>query len=178
LTLFLATKFSVGIPFLTSAPSRRNNTHEHGVPFDETEGIRNQNAAAPLYLVALVLIPFGAAIYIASTRFSDGKHHGFDVIISSITGSICAYFAFRWYHLPITRGGGRSWAPRSADTAFGISVGHLSYVRAGNDEIIGEGDPEQGAYNAQYTAQQDAIEMNNLHRSETGGSRRPLRRGE
>lgn len=178
MTLFLATKFSVGIPFLTPGPTRRNDTRQNEVPFDETEGIRKQNAAAPLYLVALVLIPFGAAIYIAATRFADRKHHGFDVVISSITGSICAYFGFRWYHLPITRGGGRSWAPRSADTAFGISVGHLSYVRAGDDEMVREGDLEHGAYDTRYMVQQNAIEMNNFQRSGSDGSRRPLRRGE
>jgi hypothetical protein len=107
LTLSLATKFPIGIPFLAPGSPRRTDTHQHEVTLNETEGVRKQNVAAPLYLTALVLIPFGAAIYIVSTLFSDGNHHGFDVIISSITGSICGHFGFRWYHLPITRGGGR-----------------------------------------------------------------------
>ena len=81
---------------------------------------RKHAAAPPLYLLVLVLIPIFGAIYIASTRYTDGKHEGFDVGFGSLEGLICAWFAFRWYHLPIRRGSGWAWAPRHPSAAFGL----------------------------------------------------------
>lgn len=68
----------------------------------------------------MVFIPVAAAIYIASTRYVDRKHEGFDVLFGSAEGLICAGFAFRWYHLPIRRGAGWAWAPRNSNVAFGL----------------------------------------------------------
>ncbi|KAF2743112.1 PAP2 domain-containing protein [Sporormia fimetaria CBS 119925] len=156
LTLFLASKFAVAIPFLpprpfstnpayTSAvaPSNLKNqgilpTHkqpraetgmssssyseEHVVP------IRYQAAAPPVWTLILVLVPVGAAIYITSTRFTDFRHHGWDLIFGSLIGITTSWFSFRWYHLPITRGAGWSWGPRSYMRSWGIGVGVGSYV--------------------------------------------------
>lgn len=159
LTLFLASKFAVAIPFLpprpfstnpahTSAvtPSNlrsRNNTsllpihnkqHESSLssPAYGDEGsvvpIRYQAAAPPVWTLILILVPIGAAIYITSTRFTDYRHHGFDLIFGSLIGITTAWFSFRWYHLPITRGAGWAWGPRSYTRSFGIGVGVGSYV--------------------------------------------------
>lgn len=43
-------------------------------------------------------------------------------------GIVCAWFSFRWYHLPIRQGAGWSWGARSRDRAWGIGVGVGSYV--------------------------------------------------
>lgn len=88
----------------------------------------NQAAAPPTYGILLALIPMGAATYIASTRYTDYYHDGFDVISGSLIGIVTAIFSFYWYHLPITRGRGWAWRSRSADRAFGIGMGVGSYI--------------------------------------------------
>lgn len=137
LSLWLAMKFSVGIPILYSdrtAQVPKDASFQRGDIHDEASSLRRQNAAPPLYLVAIILVPFAVAIYIATTRYQDGKHHGFDVVFSSIIGSICGYLGFRLYHLPTGQGAGRSWGPRGRDRAFGIKIGVLSYAGAAEDE--------------------------------------------
>ena len=90
--------------------------------------IYNQAAAPPTYGLLLALIPLGVATYISSTRYAEFWHFGFDVIGGSVIGIVSAWLAFRWYHLPIQRGQGWAWGPRSAERAFGIGVGVGSYV--------------------------------------------------
>ena len=53
-----------------------------------------------------------------------------DLISGSLIGIGSAWFAFRWYHLPIGRGSGWAWGPRSKDRAFGIGVGIGNYADA------------------------------------------------
>jgi membrane-associated phospholipid phosphatase len=88
----------------------------------------NQAATPPNYGLLFVLIPLGVAAYIASTRYSEYWHDGFDVISGTIIGIVAAFFSFRWYHLPIVRGHGWAWGPRSRNRAFAIGVGVGSYV--------------------------------------------------
>jgi len=90
--------------------------------------LRYQNAAPPVWTLVLVLVPIASAIYIASTRFTDFRHFGFDLLFGSLIGITCAWFSFRLYHLPITRGAGWAWGPRSYERAWGIGVGRGSYV--------------------------------------------------
>ncbi|KAF2428847.1 PAP2-domain-containing protein [Tothia fuscella] len=90
--------------------------------------IRNQAAAPPVYLIVLAMIPVCGAIYIVASRVFDFYHHGFDVIFGSLIGITSAWFSFRWYHLPVTRGAGWSWGARSRDRAFGIGLGRDTYV--------------------------------------------------
>lgn len=90
--------------------------------------ISNQGAAPPAYGIIILLIPLAVATYIASTRYSEYWHDGFDCISGSLIGIGSAIFAFRWYHLPITRGQGWAWGPRSSGRAFGIGLGVGSYV--------------------------------------------------
>lgn len=136
LSLWLAMKFSVGIPILHSDKMHisKDPSFQRGGIHDEASILRRQNAAPPLYLVAFILIPLAVAIYIATTRYQDGKHHGFDVIFSAIIGSISGYLGFRLYHLPIGKSAGRSWGPRGQDRAFGIKIGVLSYAEPMENE--------------------------------------------
>jgi hypothetical protein len=99
-----------------------------GYAEDNVVPIRYQAAAPPVWTLVLVLIPIGSAIYITSTRFTDYRHHGFDLIFGSFIGITTSWFSFRWYHLPITRGAGWSWGPRSFKRSWGIGVGVGSYV--------------------------------------------------
>jgi hypothetical protein len=95
---------------------------------DEVIAARNQAAAPPVYLLVFVIIPWFASVYIASTRWSDFRHHGFDILFGYLIGTVSAIFAFRYYHLPLGQGAGWSWGPRSRDRAFWAGIGVGSYV--------------------------------------------------
>ena len=175
LSLFLASKFAVTIPFVvpgsTSAeslvafPSRqrssaadpyepnralnladghsyssspihekadeRNSRHNSSI-----QSLRLQAAAPPIYLLAITLAPFCLAVFIASSRWFDFRHHGFDILFGFIMGTITAIYSFRYYHLPIREGAGWAWGPRSDARAFWAGVGRLGY--AGDKENLAE----------------------------------------
>lgn len=132
--LFLCAKFAINIPYLL--PYSHTNRHAMSSAFHSAEAdgrstqtaFRNQAAAPPLYLFALPLLPFCIAIYISSTRYSDFRHHGFDILFGSLMGFVLAWAAFRLYHLPIRRSAGWAWGPRSSSRAFGVGVGAGGYV--------------------------------------------------
>lgn len=146
LALYLCSKFSVAIPYLLPySYSSSNNTRNSfiGSSVGEADGDKNdaqysdeqapvpprrQAAAPPVYLLLLPSIPIAVATYVASTRFSDFRHHGFDVIFGSLLGILSATICFRLYHMPIGRGGGWSWGPRSVSRAFGVGVGTQGYA--------------------------------------------------
>lgn len=200
LTLFLASKFSVAIPFLAPRPfstnpaytsaitpsnlKKRTSTNRSILPVhkqgsslaapgynedDDVVPIRYQSAAPPVYTLVLILTPVGTAIYVASTRFTDFRHFGFDLLFGSLIGITTAWFSFRWYHLPITRGAGWAWGPRSYGRAWGIGVGVGSYVgtegwsRQGKSETQRNGAGVNGGhhqgYAAEATSQDGIIEM-------------------
>jgi membrane-associated phospholipid phosphatase len=136
LTLFLCAKFAITIPFLapaadnlldTAAFDRTPSTRRNGTGA-EIGPARNRAAAPPLYLLVLAFVPLGAAFYISGSRWSDYRHHGFDIIFGSILGFLFAWFGFRLYHLPIRRGAGWSWGARTRNRAFYIGVGIPSYI--------------------------------------------------
>ena len=134
LALFLCSKFSISIPYLLPySYSRENSTRNPiGDASDQVKAedlpssndtpipLRKQAAAPPAYLFILPLIPISLATYVASTRFSDFRHHGFDIIFGSLMGILSSSISFRMYHLPIRRGPGWSWGPRSSSSAFGV----------------------------------------------------------
>jgi membrane-associated phospholipid phosphatase len=181
LSLFLASKFAVTIPYVPQAwgpidhdshsafPSRvaragRSETssmtnvdveaaNRSDKQWPQTEAreatmnkvvlaVRRQAAAPPVYLLVLAVFPFFLSVFIASTRWFDFRHHGFDIIFGYLIGVVTAVFSFRYYHLPISSGAGWAWAPRSADRAFWAGVGRYSYAmqntksasRGGNEE--------------------------------------------
>lgn len=150
LTLYLCSKFAVTVPYLLPYSYSRNSpqsTTEHPTTDEASDPMktndllssapssvptRSQAAAPPAYLFILPLIPLCLATYISTTRFSDFRHHGFDIIFGSLIGIVSSSISFRMYHLPIRRGAGWSWGPRSASKAFGIGVGVPGY--GGDDD--------------------------------------------
>ncbi|KAI0967106.1 acid phosphatase/Vanadium-dependent haloperoxidase [Xylaria arbuscula] len=90
--------------------------------------VRRQAASAPVYLLLIAVLPFFLAVFIASSRWFDFRHHGFDILFGFLIGTITAYFAFRYYHMPIRAGGGWAWGPRSRDKAFWAGLGSWSYA--------------------------------------------------
>lgn len=152
LSLFIASKLAITIPFLPASAytsddfaafpsrmpqssSRVNINDNRSVSSIEESGTdqkivaaRNMAAAPPIYLLIFAIIPFFGSIYVSATRFSDFRHHGFDILFGYTIGAITAIFAFRYYHLPISQGAGWSWGPRSKDRSFWAGVGVGNYV--------------------------------------------------
>ncbi|TPX17430.1 uncharacterized protein E0L32_003073 [Thyridium curvatum] len=174
LSLFIASKFAITIPFLAPASyanassfsafpsrlaapgaiadqnsyeladrgaSRHNNNNESlSLPSDPSAqkrlashsrtvaAARRQAAAPPLYLLVICVVPWFLSIFIASSRWFDFRHHGFDILFGFLIGTVTAFFAFRYYHLPISQGAGWAWAPRSNDKALWAGVGSYSYA--------------------------------------------------
>ena len=149
--LYLCSKFAVKLPshfpyFYTSnnAPSSVTSMPITGDAGDPASGektsrvmstgqtsirsFHDEAAAPPTYLLILPLIPICVATYISSTRFSDFRHHGFDIIFGAVEGLIFSWASFRMYHIPVTQGNGWAWGPRSASRAFGVSIGTSGYV--------------------------------------------------
>ncbi len=144
LTLFICSKFALRIPYLLAEPHRRMSSGgstadvqpsiSHSRPSAITF-IRHQSAAPPLYLVILALIPTCAAVYVSSTRYTDFRHHGIDILSGAALGFVLAWASFRMYHLPVRRGAGWSWGPRSIDRAWGVGLGVLSYADGNEWEV-------------------------------------------
>ncbi len=168
LSLFIAGKFGVALPFaapttdggpssFAAFPSRMHS-HTGGGARDGSgiakgptvAALRLQAASAPLYLLVLCLTPLLVAVFIASSRWFNFRHHGFDIISGFLLGTTCAYLSFRYYHLPIRRGAGWAWGPRSNDRAFWAGVGNLGFAlgpelwRAGDHEAASEVAKETG----------------------------------
>lgn len=162
LALFLSAKFGVTIPYLS--PSSSTHRAVNTSPTTTTNGTTSaaspatlqpptpasKPAAPPLYLLLLPLIPICVATYIASTRFSDFRHHPFDIIFGSLMGLGFSLFTYRLYHLSPRRGQGGSWGPRSAARAFGFG----SRVERTSDD----GDDRK-----------EDVEMGNMGREEPNG---------
>ena len=162
LTLFFCSKFSITVPYLLpysyETSSRYNKGHDHDLPNGNPDSskedviassqstlvpLRKQAAAPPTYLFILPLITISIPVYVSSTRFSDFRHHGFDILFGSLMGIIISYISFRMYHLPIRRGAGWSWGPRSVSRAWGIGVGTQGYT-GDNESITKRRDVELG----------------------------------
>lgn len=162
LALFLCSKFSVTIPYLLPYKYEVATRDDKGDVQNSLDGdsdnatkdifssakttslpLRKQAAAPPTYLFILPLICISIPAYVASTRFSDFRHHGSDIIFGSLMGTVISYISFRMYHLPIRRGAGWSWGPRSVSRAWGISMGTQGYTD-GNGPMIKKPDLEAG----------------------------------
>ena len=133
LTLFLAAKFRVTVPTMR---------YPDGGP-----AMTPPATGGPLYLLVTAAAPTVVAAYIGSTRYTDYKHFGSDVLLSSAGGALFAWLGFRWYHMPIARGGGQTCGARSAHGAFyvdssegkagGAGAGPESFVRIGENSESG-----------------------------------------
>ncbi|KAM0274409.1 hypothetical protein ACHAQH_007878 [Verticillium albo-atrum] len=163
LSLFLASKFAVTIPFAASRgdaasesafPSRLQKGVPNLGPLDESLGtpgavtekalaehhkrvtaLRRQAAAPPIYLLCIVVVPFFLSVFIAGSRWFDFRHHAFDIIFGYLIGVLTSIFAFYYYHLPIRNGAGWAWGPRSHDKAWWSGVGSYSYATDKKDFI-------------------------------------------
>ena len=161
LTLFLCSKFAITIPYLLPATYSSNAFSASQQFSDERQEastsyhpksdairtrsesslprvLRSQAAAPPTYLLVIAFIPICIATYIVSTRYSDFKHHGFDIIFGSLMGFSLAWGSFRLYHAPIRRGAGWSWGPRNVQKAWGIGVGVQGYADNGSSKLNGD----------------------------------------
>ena len=162
LTFFLCSKFAIYVPYLLpysyaesemSSKSYSNVDGDFQSEFKDSSALtanssrsaslplRNQAAAPPVYLIVMAFIPVALATYISSTRYTDFKHAGFDIIFGSILGFLLAWGSYRMYHMPIRRGAGWSWGPRSAERAFIIGLGVQGYVGQG---MVAKNDVELG----------------------------------
>lgn len=127
LTLFLCAKFAITVPFLAPAAYHESDTTAfHGT--SQRAAARNRAAAPPLYLLVIAFIPLGVASYITGTRYSDYKHHGFDLVFGAMLGFIFAWFGFRLYHPPIRQGAGWLWGLQTRNRAFYLGLGVPTYV--------------------------------------------------
>ncbi|KAL2014998.1 hypothetical protein VTK56DRAFT_6541 [Thermocarpiscus australiensis] len=186
LSLFIASKFAITIPFVaqtgssadaaafTAFPSRTRlpsvrvtgpdayelSTLPQPAPTPLTEdsvlgekglarhnqrvaAVRRQAAAPPLYLLVICVVPFFGSVFISGSRWWDFRHHAFDILFGYLIGTVTAFFSFRYYHLPVSRGAGWAWGPRSHDKAFWAGVGSFSYA---TDHLRGDyrsGDEEE-----------------------------------
>ena len=151
LALYLCSKLRFSIPYLLPY-SHSSEAIAAGTAFSpDTDGsnkeavaYRHQAAAPPLTTLILPLIPVALAVYISSTRYSDFRHFGFDIIFGALMGFVFAWTAFRLYHMPIRRAAGWSWGPRGEGRAFGIGVGVEGYGLAGDRRhgAIGKGESQ------------------------------------
>lgn len=113
-----------------SSPFNDKMTARHNA---KIQSLRRQAAGPPIYLLVIVLMPFCVAVFIASSRWFDFRHHGFDILFGFLMGLLTSVYSFRYYHLPIQEGAGWAWGPRSEDRAFWAGVGRLGYAGdAGN----------------------------------------------
>lgn len=173
LSLFLASKLAIHVPYLSPSSYSRDESRfaafpsrverrameqnkvssglDHVAPSGHDERViaaRNQSAAPPVYLLVIAIIPFFASVYIASTRYSDFRHHGFDILFGYFIGTVSAFFAFRYYHLPIAAGAGWAWGPRSKDRSLwaGVGVGNYVGLKEQRQEVVAnQVDVELGA---------------------------------
>ncbi|CAK7235988.1 hypothetical protein SBRCBS47491_009482 [Sporothrix bragantina] len=110
----------------------------------KTTPARKQAAAPPIYLFALALAPFLAAVFISASRWFDFRHHGFDILFGFTIGTITAICAFRYYHMPFRGGAGWAWAPRTEDKAWWAGVGYQDYATRKGEYLRHRGDEEAG----------------------------------
>jgi membrane-associated phospholipid phosphatase len=168
LSLFICAKFAVQIPYLTPGSSSQRYISTFDEEPDSLRGgsestlvrpkydpLRNQAAAPPVWLVIVAFIPIATAMFIATSRWFNYRHHGFDIISGSLLGIFTAYYGFRLYHLPLQGGNGWAWGARSRDRAFWLGIGRPGYVGKEGWEVGGT-DVEKGQIGGgRSTEQQD-----------------------
>ncbi|KAL1964258.1 hypothetical protein VTN77DRAFT_7078 [Rasamsonia byssochlamydoides] len=173
LTLWLCAKFSISFPYLGPRPLPPAITSGHaGTSSEDTNlenskqvseqaspssspsssaiSLRSQGAAPPVYLLIIAFVPLCVAAFIASSRWFNHRHHGFDILFGSAMGIVFAWIGFRLYHQPIRRSDGWAWAARSRGHAFFRGFGYADVVSAegwasdepGNSNLRRDGDVE------------------------------------
>ncbi|EFR03683.1 PAP2 domain-containing protein [Nannizzia gypsea CBS 118893] len=139
LTLWVCSKLFVAFPNISPTLFTRHirvsSFHHH--PDDEEPNhtqsssdeipLREQGAAPPTYLLLIAAVPICTAMFIASSRWVDNRHFGFDIIFGALLGTLFAWIGFSLYHLPLASGAGWAWGPRSKRFAFFAGVGYPTY---------------------------------------------------
>lgn len=120
LSLWLCAKFSIGFPYLPHFPVEGDS------PTDDRSAPRTRGAAPPVLLMIIAFVPTATAFFIAASRWANYRHHTLDILFGSVMGIVFAWVGFRMYHLPIRRGAGWAWGPRSRGRAFARGVGFPS----------------------------------------------------
>jgi membrane-associated phospholipid phosphatase len=152
LTLWLCAKFSISFPYLgprlyspisghaethhetpsleysKAAPGHSSSLPASSSSSSSTASLRNQGAAPPVYLLIIAFVPLCVAAFVASSRWFNHRHHGFDILFGSVMGILFAWVGFRLYHLPIRRSNGWAWAARSRGHAFFRGTGYADLV--------------------------------------------------
>ncbi|KAJ5281985.1 hypothetical protein N7478_007357 [Penicillium angulare] len=152
LTLWLAAKTSVGFPYLPSYPIEGDNHH------DDEISIRKRGAAPPVMLMVLAFVPTCTAFFIAASRWFNYRHHAFDIIFGSLMGAFFAWVGFNMYQLPIRRGAGWAWGPRTGRRAFirgfgfpsSLGIDNWTYRNTSRDELDGSTAHTQDVRNRQH----------------------------
>ncbi|KAJ4151408.1 hypothetical protein LMH87_012109 [Akanthomyces muscarius] len=171
LSLFLASKFAVTLPWIMPGsgenpashgafPSRAGHadTHAQNGYEEGNDGswplgankstkrkvysARSRAAAPPVFLLIITLVPFSLALVISASRWFNYRHHGFDILFGFIIGTLCAIYSFRYYHMPIQDGAGWAWGPRNPKRAFWAGVGNVGYGTSHSDPLAESGDVE------------------------------------
>lgn len=141
LALWLSAKLSISFPYIPScsiAKDRCQTIFSTGTkprstcepyPAQSLQSssslppLRDQAAAPPIYLLLIPALPVACATYIASTRWVDNRHTGFDIFCGALLGIFFAWLGFRMYNLPLSSGAGWAWGPRNRDRAFFTGTG-------------------------------------------------------
>ncbi|KAM5470148.1 hypothetical protein MauCBS54593_004031 [Microsporum audouinii] len=139
LTLWVSSKLFIAFPNLSPAHFTRHvraasfqqqpedEETPHTSSSSDTIPLREQGAAPPTYLLLIAAIPICTAVFIASSRWVDNRHFGFDILFGSVLGTLFAWIGFSLYHIPLTSGAGWAWGPRSRHLAFFAGVGFPTY---------------------------------------------------
>lgn len=142
LSFWLCSKFSIAFPYLAVDPPSHYSQRDEGqaiAPESNSSDsehrhlhARNEGAAPPVYMFILAAVPNAIAILISASRWFDHRHHGFDCVAGCVIGIFFAWIGSRLYHLPIQRGAGWSWGPRSHKHAFFRGIGHPNHFGDNN----------------------------------------------
>ncbi|GAW20219.1 hypothetical protein ANO14919_097160 [Xylariales sp. No.14919] len=143
-TAYEGSRSNSGLDDDASSPLDPTVTKQIGVHNRTVAAVRRQAAAPPVYLLLGAVLPFFLSVFIASSRWFDFRHHGFDILFGFIIGTICAFFSFRYYHMPIRAGGGWAWGPRSRDKAFWAGLGSWSYASDKRHWLRADSEDEMG----------------------------------
>ena len=89
--------------------------------------IREEGAAPPIYMLIVTVKPIAVASFISTSRWLDNRNHRFDILFGCTMSVFFAWIGFRLYNLPIRRGAGWSWGPRSHKHALFRGTGFPSH---------------------------------------------------
>ncbi|XRM38851.1 hypothetical protein ABZX51_002247 [Aspergillus tubingensis] len=140
LSLWLGAKFAVAVPVRSVTFIAGGGDKKTESSFSRASAV----AAPPLYLLVLISVPVGGALYICASRYMDYMHAGWDILGGSLIGIVFAILGFMWYHAPAGQGyGGWAWGSRQRIGAFGAGFGDGVCTGSGSRNMEGSRDGYQ-----------------------------------